>query len=842
MGEPLSRYKEKRNFSKTPEPAEGGASRPGQLQFVIQKHWATRLHYDLRLEIDGTMKSWAVPKGPSLDPADKRMAIQVEDHPISYNDFEGQIPAGQYGAGRVIIWDKGTWEPIGNAAQGWRQGSLKFELHGHKLKGRWALVRMKADDSRKPAWLLIKEHDAYERPASSYKVVEAAPDSVASLSAAGATAATHRGAQALPRKTVRKKSQAASRTKLPLSLAPQLATLTTAPPPHASEWLYELKFDGYRVLSRLDQGKIQLFTRGGHDWTDKLPQLMAALRTFPLETGWLDGEVVFPGAHGVPDFQRLQNAFDDGATAELAYYLFDLPFAAGQDLRQLPVSQRRERLHALFLKTSSDPLRFSEAFEASPDDLLASACKIGFEGIIGKRKDAVYASGRNTDWIKLKCFQQQEFVIGGYTAPKGSRVGLGSLLLGVYDAHGGLQYAGKVGSGFTEKSLATLMAQLHPLARLSSPFAQDDDLPANASWVRPQLVAEVAFAQWTQGHRIRHGVFKGLRTDKPARQIRREEATEMPMKEPHSAQNTAGPALPAGAPRISHAGRVIDASTGLTKLDLAAYYAKVAPLMLEHLRQRPVALVRAPAGVAGEQFFQKHQEGGDLPGIAALDPSLDEGHAPLLEVVSMQGLMSGTQMNVIEYHTWNARKDQMERPDRMTFDLDPGAGVRWPEVQEGAILVRVLLQELGLPAFLKTSGGKGLHIVVPIKRLRDWDSVKAFSQAIVQHLSQTIPQRFVAKSGPRNRVGKIYVDYLRNGRGATTVCAWSARARPGMGVSVPIGWNELEKLGSAAQWTVQSIEQRLRVGNGPWEGYASAAVSLSTAMKALSHKPGKDRA
>lgn len=840
--DPLSRYKEKRDFSITPEPDEVGQPSVGQRQFVIQKHWASHLHYDLRLEIDGTMKSWAVPKGPSLDPSHKRMAVQVEDHPISYNSFEGVIPPKQYGAGRVIIWDKGTWEPEGDPAQGWREGRLKFVLHGHKLSGHWALVRMGGKaKSEKPAWLLIKEKDGHARPESEYKVVEAAPDSVKGLAPSarkskGATAA----APQAPSKTPRTAKPAAP-SPLPEALSPQLATLVSAPPRDAKPWMYELKFDGYRILSRVDGAQVQLVTRNGNDWTPKLAPLASALKALRLKGAWLDGEIVAMDAGGKPDFQRLQNAFDGSDTTELVYYVFDALFAEGKDLRAQPLEVRREHLRRLLTKNKLAALRLSEAFEARPEDLVASACKMGFEGVIGKRKDSTYASGRSSDWIKLKCGLRQEFVIGGYTEPKGSRVGLGSLLLGFYDESGDLQYAGNVGTGFTEETLRELHGQLKAVAAPSSPFAAAADAPKGAHWVRPKLVAEVAFAQWTKGHRIRHSVFKGLRTDKPPRDIRREEATAPPAAAatPPKTSRSAPTAQRAASsePRISHGERVIDPSTGITKMDLVDYYAAVGPLMLEHLKARPVALVRAPSGVKGELFFQKHQESEALAGMQMLDPALDEGHAPLLEVLSPLGLRSGAQMNVIEYHTWNALKDKIERPDRMTFDLDPGEGVGWPDIQEGTRLLRVLLDELGLPSFLKTSGGKGLHVVVPLKRLRGWDTVKDFSKAIVQHLAETIPARFVAKSGPRNRVGKIFVDYLRNGRGATTVSAWSVRARPGMGVSVPVAWEELDGLTSAAHWNVQNIVERLSVGNTPWQGYREAAVSLAPAMKMLGFKP-----
>ncbi len=838
-GSSLDRYKAKRNFAITPEPVDGGAPGADLPQFVIHKHWATRLHYDLRLEIGGTMKSWAVPKGPSLDPADKRMAIEVEDHPISYNAFEGQIPARQYGAGRVIIWDKGFWEPLGNPAQDWRDGHLKFLLHGHKLQGRWALVRMAhSRDSKKPAWLLIKERDAWQRPSTEFDVVQALPDSVgatplrelptAPLKAAGKTAAAR----------TRAAPSVAPSAALPKALAPALAQLLTQPPQDIAQWLFELKFDGYRLLARVERGKARLLTRNGHDWTERMPRLAQAVQALPLRSGWLDGEIAVLDESGAPDFQRLQNAFDAASTDALVYYLFDLPFCNGKDLRALPVVERRARLAQLLQPPTSPQLRLSEAFEARPEDLVAAACQIGFEGVIGKRKASPYASGRHGDWIKLKCGHRQEFVVLGYTPPKGSRLGIGALLLGVHGDDGKLVYAGSVGSGFTDRSLQELHAQLSKLETRTALIARTAELPARVHWVQPQLVAEVAFAQWTEGHRIRHSVFKGLRQDKPAKAITREEPV------PPASNRKAMPAPPpprlSGArsngtsePRVSHPDRVIDASTGLRKIDLVRYYATVGPLMLEHLHHRPVALVRAPEGVAGPQFFQKHQETAGIKGVAALDPGLDPGHAPLLAVTSVDGLLSTAQLNVVEYHTWNARQDRIERPDRMTFDLDPGEGVAWELVQEGANLVHTLLTELGLPAFLKTSGGKGLHIVVPLKRLRDWDTVKAFSARIVQHLARVIPERFVAKSGPRNRVGKIFVDYLRNGRGATTVSAWSARARPGMGVSVPVAWDELARLESAAHWTVENIEARLRTGNGPWQGYAQAAVSLSAAMKLL---------
>ncbi|MFE8643552.1 DNA ligase D [Sphingomonas sp. NCPPB 2930] len=845
--DPLDAYRRKRDFSITSEPSEGGDASADALRFVVQKHWASRLHYDLRLEIDGTMKSWAVPKGPSLDPHDKRMAVQVEDHPIAYNTFEGQIPPKQYGAGKVIVWDKGTWAPQDDPARGWKAGKLKFTLYGHKLQGNWTLVRMhgkRAGEEKQPPWLLIKEDDDHARAIAEFNLVEALPDSVGRLPDPYGPKASPgaKRAVAKPAKPARGKA-----TALPDSLSPQLATLVDAPPADTDAWIYELKFDGYRLLARKQRGKVRLFTRNGLDWTERMPKVAAAVEALPFTSGWLDGEVVVLGPGGAPDFQALQNAFErptkgSRVAAGMVYYLFDMPFHDGEDLRALPLDDRRARLQAVLAQPPGDGavVRFSEAFDAPPQDLAASACKLGFEGVIGKRRDAPYVARRSADWIKIKCGQRQEFVIGGYTDPKGTRQGLGSLLLGVHDADGTLRYAGNVGTGFSERTLQTLHEALAAHAADKSPFADTAGIARGAHWVQPVLLAEVSFAQWTRTHRIRHAVFQGLRGDKPARAIVQERpvAVENSPPKARAARKAPQDPLPASL-KVTHGDRVVDAESGLCKVDLVRYYATVAPLMLEHLQGRPTSLVRAPSGVGGELFFQKHAEGEGMPAVRRLDPKLDPDHAPLLEVASVEALLQAAQMNVLEFHTWNARHDRIERPDRMTFDIDPGEGVPWEQVQQAAVLVRVALEELGLPAFLKTSGGKGVHVVVPIKRLHGWDAVRGFSEAVAQHLAHTIPSRFVAKSGPRNRVGKIYVDYLRNGRGATTVAAWSARSRPGMGISVPLEWEELETLTSGAHWTVRTVDARLGVGNAPWAGYAAAAVSLSSALKALARNGGK---
>ncbi|ROZ77566.1 DNA ligase D [Ramlibacter sp. WS9] len=837
---PLKTYRDKRNFDATPEPAEGGAPNEEARAFVIQKHWATRLHYDFRLELEGTMKSWAVPKGPSYDPADKRMAVHVEDHPLSYNKFEGTIPSGNYGAGKVIIWDKGVWVPLEDPHKGYRDGKLKFEMHGHKMYGRWTLVRMKGrGDERQEPWLLIKEKDEFVRPASEFSVVDEMPDSVKKLADRPAQWNKPSAAASGPPVGARKAA-------LPEQLQPQLATLVDEPPRDPDNWLCEIKFDGYRMIARVEGKKIALVTRNGNDWTHKLPKLLQALLAMELPDGWYDGEIIVPSPHGAADFQALQGAFDSARTGDIVYYLFDLPYCAGYDLRDVPLVERRAVLQRIVLRKPHEKVRFSAVFDAPPDEVVASACKLGLEGVIAKRKNSAYVTRRSSDWIKLKCGHRQEFVIGGYTDPKGSRTGLGSLLLGVYDDKGTLQYAGNVGTGFNEKSLRELKKRLNAVAADKGSFAPNPALPRGAHWVRPDLVCEVSFGEWTRDNRIRHSVFQGLREDKKAKAIVREQPkhsapVDKPARKTSARPSAAKPAAERTAPqaelppslRVSNPDRVIDAESGLTKIELVRYYALVAPLMMPHLKGRPVSLVRAPQGIAGELFFQKHAERYKMPGIEQLDPAFFPGHPAMLEVAKPEGLLSAAQMNVIEFHTWNGVKTAIDKPDRMTFDLDPGEGVGWAEVQQAAQLVHAFLQELGLPAFLKTSGGKGLHLVVPLKKQLDWDTVKDFSQAIVQHLARTIPDRFVAKSGGSNRIGKIFIDYLRNGYGATTVCAWSARSRPGLGISVPVRWEELQGLKGGAHWTVRSVHTRLDEGNEPWADYEASRTALGAAMKAL---------
>lgn len=855
MVDNLQQYWTKRNFGITAEP-KGVVKRSGKaLSFVIQKHAARRLHYDFRLELDGTLKSWAVPKGPSLDPADKRMAVHVEDHPLDYATFEGVIPAGQYGAGTVIVWDRGLWLPTDDPREGYRQGKLKFELHGEKLQGHWTLVRMRGrGNERQEPWLLIKERDEMARPAAEFDITEAMPDSVnatkPSAKSAKKTAVKQRAAaKTSPRSAPADLPAGARAAVLPLSLAPQLATLA-ASAPKTGDWIYEIKFDGYRIVTRVDGKDIRLFTRNGHNWTSKLTHLAQAIAALDLPDGWLDGEIVIPAGDGRTNFQSLQNAFDTSSTQDIQYYLFDLPYFAGHDLRGVPLRERRNLLRQVLTANKSGCLRFSDEFKADAGSLLDAACRLRLEGVIGKRADAPYTSTRSTTWIKLKCTQRQEFVIGGYTDPRGTRSGFGSLLLGVHDMQGRLLYAGNVGTGFDDKTLVQLKSKLSALQATQTPFYQ---LPTGVRghWVKPKLVAEVSFGEWTNEGRIRHSVFHALRTDKAPGTITKEAPvapSEVAVKKKRRetvSQRAAGKTSSKTASKktgvtsvgikISHGERVIDETTGLTKLDLVRYYESVADYMLPHLRGRPTSLVRGPSGISGQLFFQKHVDTLRIPGVNELDPAFLPGHPPMLEVATAQALVQAAQLNVIEFHTWNATVKSIENPDRMLFDLDPGEGVQWQQVIEATMLTKAFLDELKLKSFLKTSGGKGLHVVVPLTAVSNWDEVKDFSKAIVVHLARAIPQRFVAKSGPKNRVGKIFIDYLRNGRGATTAAAFSARARPGLGVSMPLAWGELEGLTSASEWNITNALSRLQKQRvDPWQDYKRTRQTIKRAAQILS--------
>ncbi len=838
----LVNYRKKRNFQITVEPEGKDASsrkRAGarhEAAFVVQRHHATRLHYDFRLEIDHTLKSWAIPKGPSLDPKDKRLAVHVEDHPLEYASFEGTIPARQYGAGEVVTWDVGTWRVDGDAAAAYQAGKIKFELFGHKLRGHWTLVRtrlgaeLSAGAKAKPKenWLLIKEQDEAAKPAGQYNILTALPDSVKVPPTADHAAVKVAQKSAAPTKKPAKSA-------LPASLEPQLAMLA-AKAPDGDGWAYELKLDGYRILTRIDgAGQIRTFTRNGLDWSKKLGATVKALSLLGLRNCWLDGEIVVVGEAGTPSFQLLQQAFATGQMQDVHYYLFDILFEGGRDLRAQAWHVRRAVLDALLASNKSPRLGVTQVHELPINDLLNSVCHHGLEGLIGKRRDAPYQSGRSSAWIKLKCLQRQEFVIGGFTSPQGQRTGFGALLLGVNE-HDKLRYVGRVGTGFDETRLAELHQSLKALVQKTSPFF---NAPKGAGqnlvhWVKPTLVAEVSFAGWTGTGAVRHAVFLGIRGDKPAGQVMRETPQKISaVAGKVTSVDQLGSVTTSSGVLVTHAHRVVDASSGFTKLDVVRYYEKIAPRMLPHLMDRPVAMLRVPENIASGQFFQKHL-GKFVVADALLLPDLDPGHAPLIALNTAKAIASAAQMNVVEFHTWNATAKKMAHPDRLIFDLDPDPALPWIKVVEAAKLTRTILQVLGLVSFLKTSGGNGLHVVVPLLPRHTWAASKAFAKAVSDHLAKTLPALFSAKMGAQNRVGKVFVDYLRNARGSTTACAFSVRARPGLGVSLPISWQQLEELKASNEFNIVTAHGLVaKQKKDPWADYEKSRHSLGDAIRAL---------
>ncbi|MBP5954401.1 DNA ligase D [Pseudomonas anatoliensis] len=859
MSRNLDDYNRMRDFSATSEPA--AAKRSGKktagdhaLQFCIQKHDASHLHYDFRLELDGALKSWAVPKGPSLDPKVKRLAVHVEDHPLDYATFEGSIPEGHYGAGDVIVWDRGVWIPLEDPQKAYAKGKLKFELQGEKLAGIWNLVRTHMP-GKKENWFLIKHQDSAARPQDDYDVLVAEPDSVLSertlVDKPKLAAKQVKPLEKAAPKTRKKASgtlAGAHKAKIPAQLKPELATLVDSAP--AGEWSYEIKFDGYRIMARIDHDQVQLFTRNGHDWTHKLPKQAEAIAALGLESAWLDGEMVVANEQGVPDFQALQNAFDSGKSTNILYYLFDLPYLNGVDLREVAVEERRAALSTVLGAHEQPLLRFSEAFDETPDALLNSACQMQMEGLIGKRLGSPYVSRRSGDWIKLKCKHRQEFVIVGYTDPKGARSAFGALLLGLHDRDSGeLRYAGKVGTGFNETTLKSILAQLKPLqVKTAAVVNPPSGFEAKGvHWLKPKLLAEVAFAEMTKDGSVRHAVFHGLRDDKPAKDITEERAKPVktsekkaPAKKPAKKAAASKPASAETAPsqlglangkvRITHPDRVIDAVSGTTKMQLAEYYASVAEWILPQLKDRPVALVRAPDGIAGELFFQKNAERLAIPGITTLDKDITG--QPVMLINNAEALIGAVQMSTVELHTWNATTVDLDKPDRFVLDLDPDPALPWKSMVEATALTLTVLDELGLKAFLKTSGGKGIHLVVPLTRKLGWDEVKDFSHAIVSHMAKLLPDRFSAVSGPKNRVGKIFIDYLRNGLGATTICTYAARTREGLPVSVPLFREEVAEIKGGNQWNIHNVHERLaEVGDEPWAGMKKTRQSITAEMR-----------
>ena len=847
----LETYNQKRNFERTSEPKGAAKASKGGNRFVIQKHDATRLHYDFRLEMNGVLVSWAVTRGPSLVPGDKRLAVQTEDHPLEYGDFEGTIPKGEYGGGTVLLWDRGTWSPVGDLKKGLVKGHLEFELSGEKLHGRWHLVRMaKRGREKRDNWLLIKSDDEFAREEDDADILEEAPRSVKTgrdipeiaQEAPGWSSKTGRidktTAKAAPKAkpakkagskptTAAKKAEVSaepSATSFPKGsrkaeppgfVEPQLATLRPEAPAGA-RWIHEIKFDGYRLQAHLADGKIKLLTRSGLDWTDKFGTAVAdAFAGLSASQAVIDGELVVEAGGGASDFSSLQADLSEGRADRFVFYAFDLLYLDGHDLRGAALIDRKETL-ARLISGAPQSLRYSDHFEEDGEMILRHACRLSLEGVVSKLRDGKYRSGRGRDWIKSKCSERQEFVIAGYVPSTTSDTAIGSLVLGHYDGDR-LVHAGRVGTGFSRKVAEDLFRKLDEIRRDKSPF----DAPLDAvskrgvKFVEPQLVAEVEFRAWTADGILRHASFRGLREDKPPTEIVREEKASSKEK------------LPRWTVKLTHPDRIYWKDAGVTKEGLAEYYSQAWRFMAPLVVNRPLALLRCPNGYDGQSFFQKHAWKGMSSNILTVHDPKDKSGQPIVAIDGFDGLIGLVQGGVLEIHPWQASLHDLERPDQIVMDLDPGDGVEWQAVIEAANEVRERMEVEGFACFLKTSGGKGLHVVSPVKPSAGWDELKSFAKGIADAMAGDSPDRFVATVTKSKRRGKILIDYLRNGRGATAVAPYSTRARAGAPVSMPLAWEELSGEIGPAYFTVPNAPARLaNLGTDPWEDFRKAEVPL----------------
>lgn len=812
----LSPYRKKRDFQRTTEPTGGAASADGLL-FVVQKHDATRLHYDFRLEWDGVLKSWAVTRGPSLDPADKRLAVQTEDHPMDYGSFEGTIPKGEYGGGTVMLWDTGTWEPVGDAAKGLSDGHVKMRLHGEKMKGLWALVRLKPRPGEKrDNWLLIKDKDD---EASTSRNIQRLDRSVKT----GRT--LHQIASGTPMKTpsARKRKEPA----LPPFRPVQLATLSTAPP-KGDAWLHEVKYDGYRILIARGGEKVRLYTRNGKDWTDRFGALVPHIEALPARSFLIDGEVVAFDGNGRTDFSALQEALTEGGA--LACFCFDLIELDGQDMAGKPLTERKAALESLLAATHGSALHYSPHIVGHGEDVLAELCRQGMEGVVSKRADAAYAAGRSKAWLKSKCGRRQEFVIGGYSASDKPGRPFSSILVGAFEKKTFI-YRGRVGSGFSGKTLDELAGRFAELSRRDSPF---DTVPADirrgAHYLDPVLVAEIDFAELTRDGHVRHGVFKGLREDKPASSVVEEKPMGKTEPRGKSRKGTDGKPGEVAGVRLTSPERVVFEGQGITKRDLAEYYVTVAERMLIHAAGRPLSLVRCPQGGQKACFFQKHDTGGFPAEMGHVDIREKDGEdAVYLSLDGLGSVLAAVQMGTMEFHIWGAHNDDVEKPDRLVFDLDPDESLGFADVRQAALDLRDRLADAGLTSFAMLTGGKGIHLVLPLVRRQDWPTLKAFARGFAEAAMRQEPDRFVATMSKARRKGRIFIDWLRNERGSTAIAPYSTRARKDAPVATPVGWDELNALDSAAAFHLRDMARRIDEKD-PWADYASIRQSITRRM------------
>jgi bifunctional non-homologous end joining protein LigD len=844
MADNLEKYRQKRDFKITAEPA-GVIKKTTGHRYLIQKHAATRLHYDFRLELDGTLKSWAVTKGPSLDPADRRLAVEVEDHPVSYGAFEGTIPKGQYGGGTVMLWDEGTWEPVGDPHEGLKKGDFKFILHGGRLQGSWVLVRMKPrpQDRGRNNWLLIKHHDGHVHEGDHDQFLIDNDTSIVSGRTMEEIAAGEGGGKVWV--SGKAKITAAEKKGKPILafIEPQLATLADAIPT-GKDWLHEVKFDGYRTFAYVEGKDVRMMTRTGLDWTPKFQALADRLAKLGVKSAIIDGEVVALTAEGRSSFTALKEALSSGKSADLQYYVFDLLYLDGEDLRKLPLIERKARLADLLEGKDFDGrVNFSDHFAEADKGFLNKICDLEMEGLICKRADAPYVSGRGKTWLKVKCHKRQEFVIGGFSEPTHAERGIGAILLGYYEEEK-FVYAGRCGTGFDRDTSVALRKALDTIEAAKSPY--DDKLPADARrgahYVTPKLVCEVEFTEWTDDGRLRHPSFQGLREDKPADQVGRDralhvtkkimEAEPPPLKTPKLKTGDAE----VGGIRISHPERVIFPALGVTKRQLAEYYDSIAERMLPYIVNRPISMLRCPEGLSDTCFFQRHIGKGEMKHIYDTGVKVKGRDEDYIMIKDREGLITMIQWGVIEIHPWGAMADAPDKPNQIIFDLDPDPETPWKAVIEGVREVKVRLDEFGLKSFLKTTGGKGLHIVVPLTPKHTWATFKPFTRAIAQSMAHDHPERYIAVASKAARKGKIFVDYLRNDLTATAVAPYAVRAREGAGVATPLSWDELSAKLKPADYNIGTIAERLaQLKSDPWADFLTTKQTINedilTALK-----------
>jgi bifunctional non-homologous end joining protein LigD len=851
-GDLLKDYKAKRHFARTQEPAGAvGPAGTGGGRFVVQKHDATRLHYDFRLELDGVLKSWAVTKGPSANPADKRLAVRVEDHPLDYGKFEGTIPEGEYGGGTVMLWDEGTWEPLGDPHEGLDSGDLKFTLKGKRLKGEWVLVHMKGRDQKtrkgqRENWLLIKHRDRHASEAGALTdrfstSVETGRD-LDGIAKGLKSRHKAKAGKAAEDKQPAADAQVWSRGKavaLPQFRPPQLATLVDEVPA-GRQWLFEMKFDGYRCLAAIAGPQVRLYTRNGNDWTPQFHRLVAPLSRLTEGSALIDGEIC-AFRDGRTDFSTLKDALSDGGP--LVYFAFDLLELDGQSLEKLPLVERKQKLRALLGQIQGDAeVQYSEHVEGNGEKVFAAMCEAGHEGVVAKLAASPYAHERSRSWLKVKCLNRQEFVIAGWRPSQKKRT-FASLLLGTWE-DGKLIYRGRVGTGFNEASAAKLQAELDRLAADQPAFdAVPRDIRRQARWITPELVGEVAYTEITPDGVLRHPSFLGMRQDKPAAEVRHETPVAA-----RSGKSTATPAAAASAAdlsdaagiaaaaalgvRLTHPERIVFPGQGVTKGNIAAYYQAVAGAMLPHLVNRPLSLVRCPQGRSKHCFFQKHASGG-FPGDLKQVPitEKDGSTEDYMYVDTLAGVIAGVQMNTLEFHIWGSRIDRLEKPDRIIFDIDPDEGLSFGDVRQAALDIRDRLAEMGLETFPMVTGGKGIHVIAPLTARTEWPEVKAFCRAFADRLATDEPERFTANIRKVNRKGRMFIDYLRNERGSTAIAPYSTRSRDGAPCAVPVGWNEVAQLDRANGFSLAEAAARA-AGPDPWPDYFDLRQSITKSLLA----------